>query len=99
MRDLLRYFGQILLVGGAGIMLLAGTGSLLYADDHPAPAAAFVPDCGSCSPCTQTAGVCATSVNGTAVCTVAATTGACTASPGGLACACAKAFHTNCTCE
>lgn len=55
MRGLFQCVGQILLVGGLAIMLLAGTSSVLYAGTAPEPAAGCT---GAVDPPYCSAGIC-----------------------------------------
>jgi hypothetical protein len=92
MRGLLHCVGQILLVGGAAIMLLAGTTSVLYAGADPGePIVSSCP--AGCTPCvTNTNGTCQ---NG---CTTEAVAGDCSAS--GVPCGCTKKGNeTVCSCQ
>ena len=92
MRNWLGFLGQILLVVGTGIILLAGSGSVLYADDDPATveAIATFSACTGCSPCGPDSNGNCKQYN---QCIVEVVAGACSN------CVCTKGTGTICVCQ
>lgn len=95
MSNLFRYFGKVLLVTGMGLMLLAGSSSLLYADIHPNPGQGLAGLCPGCSPCSAVSG--ATDCRLALQCQTEANAGDCTV--GMVSCGCSKGTGDVCGCR